>query len=90
MICRVCHEVFDLKPGKPGYANVCVPCTAAKPPREPAMVGGNMIWSHKTAPSIEIKSMKAAKRFAKLQRRRGPGPLSSIVEVREPHHFGDE
>jgi hypothetical protein len=41
-------------------------------------VGGNMIWDGKHAPEIEIKSMKAAKRFASKTRRLGAGVTASI------------
>jgi hypothetical protein len=26
-VCSVCSEKFELKPGKPGYANVCPACS---------------------------------------------------------------
>ena len=29
--CKKCGEEFDLKPGKPGYANVCEDCTGLHP-----------------------------------------------------------
>ncbi len=28
--CVVCHEEFELKPGKPGFANRCPDCTEAE------------------------------------------------------------
>ncbi len=28
--CVVCHEEFELKPGKPGFANRCLDCTEAE------------------------------------------------------------
>ncbi len=28
--CAVCHEEFELKPGKPGFANRCPDCTEAE------------------------------------------------------------
>lgn len=27
MTCSKCGEEFDLRPGKPGYANICPACT---------------------------------------------------------------
>jgi hypothetical protein len=29
-ICDVCHEEFELKPDKPGFANRCPDCTASE------------------------------------------------------------
>lgn len=34
-ICSLCGEEFELKPGKPGYANRCPPCS------EPEEAGDN-------------------------------------------------
>ena len=28
--CVVCNEDFELRPGKPGFANRCLPCTEAE------------------------------------------------------------
>ena len=28
--CVVCNEEFELRPGKPGFANRCLPCTEAE------------------------------------------------------------
>ena len=28
--CVICHEEFELRPGKPGFANRCLPCTEAE------------------------------------------------------------
>jgi hypothetical protein len=28
-VCSICSEEFELKPGKPGYANQCPACSAA-------------------------------------------------------------
>ncbi len=35
--CVVCHEEFELKPGKPGFANRCPSCS--EPEDEPAAEG---------------------------------------------------
>ena len=43
-----------------------------------------MIWTHKTAPTIEIKPMPQAIQFARLQKRFGVGPLRAIVQQKEP------
>ena len=29
-VCCICHEEFELKPDKPGYANRCPECTEAE------------------------------------------------------------
>jgi hypothetical protein len=36
-VCAVCSEEFELKPGKPGFANRCPECSA--PEAEPAAAG---------------------------------------------------
>jgi hypothetical protein len=33
--CVICHEEFELKPGKPGFANRCPSCS--EPEEEPAV-----------------------------------------------------
>ena len=73
--CILCGITFRNYPGKPGYITECTDCAKDIP-----LVGGNMIWYHKTAPELEIKSLVNAKRFAKLNKRNSHGPLSSIVE----------
>ena len=34
-VCSICSEEFELKPGKPGFANRCPECSA-EDPAEPA------------------------------------------------------
>lgn len=77
--CKDCGEEFNWYPGKPGYINQCEECSDDVP-----LQGGNMIWDHKTAPYIEIKPMKDALIFAKQTSRRNCGPLTSIVQRKEP------
>jgi hypothetical protein len=77
-ICRDCNQEFHPYPGKPGYIDQCEDCQ-----RDVPKVGGNMIWDHKTAPYIEVKSMKQAKQFANLQKRFGHGVTKSICESKE-------
>ncbi len=31
-VCAICHEEFELKPDKPGYANRCPECSAPDAP----------------------------------------------------------
>jgi len=64
--CRDCGEEFRFTKNKPGYVNQCEDCAT-----DVERVGGNMIWSHKTAPEIEIKPMEQAKAFAKATKRFG-------------------
>ena len=33
--CVICHEEFELKPGKPGFANRCPDCTEAESKQSP-------------------------------------------------------
>ena len=80
--CRDCGDEFDMFPNKPGFINQCSDCAS----RMHAMgddvekLGGNMVYSHKTAPEIEIKPMAQALIFAKKQRRLGHGVIGCIVE----------
>ncbi len=34
--CKICGEKFELKPGKPGFANVCPDCTEAEEEKKAA------------------------------------------------------
>ena len=38
-VCAICGEEFELKPGKPGFANRCPSCSEAESD-EPALSGG--------------------------------------------------
>jgi len=80
-ICQKCGADFVLRPGKPGLINQCPDCAT-----DIAKVGGNMIWSHKTAPELEIKSMVEAKIFARATNRFGAGPLRAITQSKEQAH----
>lgn len=61
MTCKRCGRDFTPYHGKPGYINECGECKPDVP-----LLGGNMIWDHKTAPELEIKSLGQAKAFAKM------------------------
>lgn len=39
-VCAVCEEEFELKPGKPGFANRCPECSAPEAAQEEAKAGG--------------------------------------------------
>ena len=81
-ICRHGHEEFDLRPGKPGLIDECALPTC-RPAKDVNLIGGNMIYLHKTAPYIEIKSMDAAQSFASQTARGFGGVTRSIVQSRE-------
>ena len=70
-------------PGKPDRINVCYKSECQEQEEqerpEPDLLGGNMIWHHKTAPELVIKPLGSAQAFAKVQRRFGAGVLSSIT-----------
>ena len=34
-VCIVCAEEFELRPGKPGFANRCPACSEPEPPTNP-------------------------------------------------------
>lgn len=74
MICRDCTAEFEMTFNKPGFINQCVDCAD-----DVELLGGNMVWHHKTAPELEIKSFAEAKRFASKTKRFGFGVTSCIV-----------
>jgi hypothetical protein len=78
MICRDCKEEFSPRPNKPGFINQCESCATDVP-----LLGGNMIWDHKTAPYIEIKSMVKAKSFAAMTKRFGVGVTQCLTQSKE-------
>lgn len=80
--CRDCGSMFTEKPNKPGYRDQCPECSLKQP--EPEPIGGNMVWTHKTAPELELKPMHKAKEFAKKQERFGAGVTKCLTERREP------
>ena len=83
MQCRDCGRNFQPFHGKPGFINQCEECATDVP-----LIGGNMIWEHKTAPGIEIKPLVEAQVFARAQRRSSASsPLRSIVQGREAPRF---
>ena len=76
--CRDCGELFYPRPGKPGFIDQCESCA-----RDVELLGGNMIWAHKTAPEIEIKPQAEARAFARKTKRFGAGVTASLVSPRE-------
>lgn len=77
--CVKCDDEFTLTRDKPGRINECPKCSVETVEK----LGGNMIYEHKTAPYIEVKSMYAAKAFAKATRRHGATVATSLCESRE-------
>lgn len=75
--CVDCGDEYKLTPSKPGKVNQCHQCGAKS--ETTARVGGNMIYTSKQAPEIEIKPMEEAKRFNSKTRRLGAGVTASIV-----------
>jgi hypothetical protein len=53
-VCVACHEEFELKPGKPGFANRCPACS--EPETESA--------SNKATPGFQDREANAARRSA--------------------------
>ena len=80
--CSKCFGAYVLTPDKPGLIHHCPECSRETTER----LGGNMVYSHKTAPEIEIKSISDAKVFAKKQRRFGAGVTQCLTVGRETAH----
>lgn len=75
--CIDCGNNYTLTMSKPGKVNQCHQCGSRS--ETTARVGGNMIYTSKQAPTLEIKSMAAAKRFNSQTRRLGAGVTASII-----------
>jgi hypothetical protein len=58
--CVVCHEEFELKPDKPGFANRCPDCSApeAAGPGEKRAVGAEERQSEREANEARRQAMK--------------------------------
>jgi hypothetical protein len=74
--CSRCQREFVLKPGKPGLIHHCPQCST----ETVELLGGNMIYQHKTGGYIEVKPLEEARRFAKKTKRLGAGVTASITE----------
>lgn len=75
--CSICGREYFLDRNKPGLIHQCWDCGASH--ETTARVGGNMIYTSKQAPEIEIKSMHDAKKFNRQTRRLGAGVTASII-----------
>ena len=81
-ICRSCGEDFILTPTKPGNINDCIQCAGEDVP----LLMARVAYPSKNSSLVEIEitaDRKGAIAFNNAQRRRGCGPLSSIIECRE-------
>ena len=56
-VCSICAEEFELKPGKPGYANHCPSCSASESAESPAK-------HNQTAKRTADSGLNAARRKA--------------------------
>jgi hypothetical protein len=53
--CAVCGEEFELKPGKPGFANRCPECSE---PEEDASASGDVLKGDREAAAARRDAMK--------------------------------
>jgi len=56
--CVLCGEEFELKPGKPGYANRCPDCSTPEAEAEARLVGGDVLSSSREANQARREAMK--------------------------------
>ncbi len=58
--CVVCHEEFELKPGKPGYANRCPDCSAddEKQPTNTGLRGADALGTESERNEARRQAMK--------------------------------
>lgn len=78
-ICRECESEFILTPNKPGKIFHCPACSSETVER----LGGNMVFLHKTASTIEIKPASRAIQFAEMTKRFGAGVTKCITTSKE-------
>lgn len=77
--CIRCGVEYTLYPKKPGLITECTEC-GRNSELGIEQLGGNMIYSHKTGATIEIKPMSEAIEFAKKTRRLGAGVTASLTQ----------
>lgn len=89
LTCRDCGKDF-VEPVTPsrGFRNQCPECSEHQ--EEPELVGGNMIYEHKTGAYCELKTLAQAKLFARRTRRLGAGVCSALVTPKEPKPGTDD
>lgn len=70
--CRVCGREFALRPGKPGFVDVCEnPACLKEAPETIQKVMAGVSWENKHTPVVEVMEAAQAKAFNGAQRRRG-------------------
>ena len=79
-ICIDCGEEFKITLDKPGRINQCAECGESTELDGEERLGGNMIYTGKQAPEIEIKPISRAQDFAGKTQRFGAGVTMSICE----------
>jgi hypothetical protein len=85
--CRECGEDFNRREAelrKTGFIDQCNRCAEGQLDVE--RWGANSIYTHKTAPEIEIKAMSEALAFAKKQRRYGAGVTMCLTTSKVQAH----
>ena len=58
----------------------CVACAESRT----ELLGGNMVWHHKTAPQLELKPISEARVFASKTRRHAPTASLGLGSARRP------
>lgn len=76
--CVDCGDEYKLTAKKPGKINQCHQCGSLS--ETTVRVGGNMIFTSKHAPEIEIKPMDEAQKFNSKTKRLGAGVTASIIK----------
>ena len=79
--CSDCGDEYHLTRDKPGKIYQCWSCGSKSETTE--RVGGNMIFTSKHAPEIEIKPMDEARRFNSKTKRLGAGVTASIIKSKK-------
>lgn len=80
MTCRHCKTKFEWD-GQPkaGFVDEC----GCKVTEEEELVGGNMIYTGKTGPELELKPLSKAKVFAFCSKRYGASITKTLITQRE-------
>lgn len=84
--CIDCGEQFSLYSSKPGKINQCTDCGVKS---EVELLGGNMVFFHKTAPEIEIKTLSQAQRFAAQTVRVGHGINRGFMDLKSMNPYNN-
>ncbi len=57
-VCVICSEEFELKPGKPGFANRCPECSAADEDDAKPGTGGDQLKTDREANAARREAMR--------------------------------